>query len=84
MQRIQTSIRPLLQPGVTQDRDELLRRAVRENIRVSADQLRHGSEVLETLIEENGLLVVGAEYSLETGRVDFLDNEEGSAASRGA
>jgi carbonic anhydrase len=48
-------------------------RAVRANIRVSADHLRHGSEVLEQLIQNDGLLVVGAEYSLETGIVEFFD-----------
>jgi carbonic anhydrase len=55
------------------DRASLVRSAVRANIRASADHLRHGSEVLERLIRENGLLVVGAEYSLETGEVDFFD-----------
>jgi carbonic anhydrase len=47
--------------------------AVRANIRGSVDHLRHGSEVLEHLIQKEGLLVVGAEYSLETGVVDFFD-----------
>jgi carbonic anhydrase len=47
--------------------------AVRANIRASANHLRHGSEVLEQLIQKDGLLVVGAEYSLETGVVDFFD-----------
>jgi carbonic anhydrase len=46
---------------------------VRANIRVSANQLRHGSDVLERLIARDGLLVVGAEYSLESGRVHFFD-----------
>jgi carbonic anhydrase len=46
---------------------------VRANIRASANQLRHGSEVLERLIQEQRLLIVGAEYSLETGIVDFFD-----------
>jgi carbonic anhydrase len=46
---------------------------VRANIRASANQLRHGSEVIEQLIRTEGLLVVGAEYSLETGVVDFFD-----------
>jgi carbonic anhydrase len=45
----------------------------RANIRVSANQLRHGSEILEKLIARNQLKVVGAEYSLETGSVDFFD-----------
>jgi carbonic anhydrase len=47
--------------------------AVRANIRASANHLRHGSHVLEQLIQEEGLLVVGAEYSLESGVVDFFD-----------
>ena len=51
----------------------LLQQAVRANIRASADHLRHGSEVLERLIASEGLLVVGAEYSLETGTVTFFD-----------
>jgi carbonic anhydrase len=46
---------------------------VRANIRASANHLRHGSALLEDLSERDGLLVVGAEYSLETGRVDFFD-----------
>ena len=47
--------------------------AVRANIRMSADHLRHGSELLEQLIQTDGLLIVGAEYDLETGVVDFFD-----------
>jgi len=46
---------------------------VRANIRISASHLRHGSDLLEDLIEKNGFRVVGAEYSLETGVVDFFD-----------
>jgi carbonic anhydrase len=56
-----------------EDDDALVREAVRANVRVAASQLRHGSEVLERLIERDGLLVVGAEYSLETGMVDVFD-----------
>jgi carbonic anhydrase len=46
---------------------------VRANIRASADHLRHGSQMLERLISQEKLLVVGAEYSLETGIVEFFD-----------
>jgi len=46
---------------------------VRANIRASASHLRHGSEFLEQMIHEGKLLIVGAEYSLETGTVDFFD-----------
>ena len=45
----------------------------RANIRNAANHLRHGSPILEHWIEHEGLLVVGAEYSLETGMVDFFD-----------
>ena len=55
-----------------------MRQAVRANIRASASHLRHGSEILEQLIRETGLLVVGAEYSLETGVVDFFDGQPAS------
>lgn len=61
------------QPG-EQDSNANLRRAVRANIRASVDDLRHGSQILERLIAGNGLVVVGAEYSLETGAVSFLDD----------
>jgi carbonic anhydrase len=52
---------------------ELVRQSVRANIRASADHLRHGSEILEQLIHDRGLCVVGAEYSLATGIVEFFD-----------
>ena len=50
-----------------------MRQAVRANIRASVNHLRHGSAILERLIQEDGLLVVGAEYSLESGVVEFFD-----------
>jgi carbonic anhydrase len=53
--------------------DALLRAAVRANIELSLSQLRHGSEILEHLIQHVGLMIVGAEYSLDTGVVEFLD-----------
>ena len=72
--RIRPSVSTLLATAAERDRDELIDQAVRANIRASVDHLRHGSEVLEQLIERDGLLVVGAEYSLETGLVDFFDD----------
>ena len=65
------SVEGLVSTGHTQEED-LVERAVRANIQASVDHLRHGSPVLEQLIREEGLLVVGAEYSLETGIVDFF------------
>ncbi|MEO7867437.1 MAG: carbonic anhydrase, partial [Candidatus Eisenbacteria bacterium] len=71
--RVRPSIEGLLAEGDATDPDALLQQAVRANIKASVDHLRHGSEVLENLILTNGLVVVGAEYSLETGAVEFLD-----------
>jgi carbonic anhydrase len=71
--RIRPSVDALLRDNPGTDHTALIERAVRANIRVSTDHLRHGSQVLEELIEKNGLLIVGAEYSLETGVVDFFD-----------
>ncbi len=71
--RIRPSVESLLDTELRNDPDALVRQAVRANIRASVNHLRHGSEVLEQLIQQDGLLVVGAEYSLETGVVDFFD-----------
>jgi carbonic anhydrase len=71
--RIRPSVEVLLATELRHDADALVRHAVRSNVRVSANHLRHGSEVLEQLIQRKGFFVVGAEYSLETGVVDFFD-----------
>jgi carbonic anhydrase len=71
--RIRPSVEALLATDLRHDPDGLLAHAVRANIRASANQLRHGSETLERLIAQDGLIVVGAEYSLDTGVVCFFD-----------
>lgn len=74
---ISSRIRPSLLElqGEDPDRDWklLYKQAVRANIKESTRQLREDSDTLRRLIEEDGLVVVGAEYSLETGAVDFFD-----------
>jgi carbonic anhydrase len=70
--RVRPSVEGLLETDDLPDEDALVKRAVRANIRASVNHLRHGSEVLEQLIHGGGLQVVGAEYSLETGEVDFF------------
>ena len=66
-------IRPAVEPLMATKTEDaaLLDQAVQANIRASVDHLLHGSEILETLIRDDGLLIVGAEYSLESGAVDF-------------
>jgi carbonic anhydrase len=71
--RIRPSIETVLAVAPPGDSLRVLDQAIRANVRASADHLRHGSPMLERLIQSNGLVVVGAEYSLETGEVDFFD-----------
>jgi carbonic anhydrase len=71
--RVRPAVEPLLRTGLQHDPGALVRDAVRANVCISVKHLRHGSDVLEQLIDEQGLAVVGAEYSLETGVVDFFD-----------
>jgi carbonic anhydrase len=71
--RIRPSVEDLLTTELRAQPELLSHQAVRANVRVSAQALRHGSEILENLIDKKGLLVVGAEYSLESGEVEFFD-----------
>ena len=71
--RVRPSVEKLLATNLQHDPETLLKYAVRANIHASANGLRHGSPLIEQLIRDDGLLVVGAEYSLETGVVDFFD-----------
>ena len=70
-------VRPAIQSVVdlhgNTDSDDIVQQAVRANIRASVDHLRHGSAVLEQLVQNKGLMIVGAEYSLETGVVEFFE-----------
>ncbi len=70
---IRPAVAPLVEDNPGRDSNELMAQAVRENVRASARQLREGSHVLKDLLHNDGLVVVGAEYSLETGEVDFFD-----------
>jgi carbonic anhydrase len=71
--RVRPSVESVIAARRVEDPDALLHDAIRANVRASANHLRHGSELLEQLIHSDGLLVVGAEYSLETGVVDFFE-----------
>jgi carbonic anhydrase len=71
--RVRPSVETLLSSRAGADLDALIPEAVRANVRASVHQLRHGSELLEELIRTDSLVVVGAEYSLESGVVTFFD-----------
>jgi carbonic anhydrase len=75
--RVRPSVEALLATGLRDDPEALAREAVKANVRASVDHLRHGSEILEELVANDGLRIVGAEYSLETGIVEFHDDEAG-------
>ncbi len=77
---VRPSVAALLDTELKDDRDALIREAVRANIRASVARLRHGSDIIENLIQNDGLMVVGAEYSLETGAVAFFDGVPDAAA----
>lgn len=74
VERVKPSIQSLMATDLKNDREALEKEAVRANVRASVNQLRHGSTIIENLIETDGLLIVAAEYSLETGVVDFFDS----------
>lgn len=71
--RVRPSIEPLLETPLKDNHDALLCEAVRANVRASVGHLKHGSVILEDLIQKDKLLIVGAEYSLETGKVEFFE-----------
>ena len=71
--RIRPAVEALLETDLRDRRDALVAHAIRANIRAATNQLRHGSSILENLIQRGQLLVVGAEYSLDSGIVDFFD-----------
>jgi len=73
VERVRPAVESLLTTELRHDHDALVDQAVRANVRVSANHLRHGSAILEKLIDKGELLIVGAEYSLDTGLVDFFD-----------
>ncbi|HEX4480801.1 MAG TPA: carbonic anhydrase [Rudaea sp.] len=71
--RVRPSVEPLMATELRHDHEALVQAAVRANILASSNQLRHGSEMIEQMIQTDGLRVVGAEYSLESGIVEFFD-----------
>jgi carbonic anhydrase len=72
--RVRPSVEALLATELRNDPEALAREAVSANVRASVDHLRHGSPILEELAASGALRIVGAEYSLETGLVEFHDD----------
>ncbi len=70
---VRRSVEPLLSTGPDMAADEVISRGVRANVRASVDYLRNESPALTELRRTQGLRIVGAEYCLEAGTVDFFD-----------
>jgi carbonic anhydrase len=73
--RVRPAIESLVHTSLAQDREQLRREAMRANVRASVNHLRHGSELIERLALNEGLLVVGSVLDLATGEVTFLDED---------
>ena len=73
VERIEPSIKPLMERGPWDDQQHLMNAAVRANVRASVQNLKSGSQILEELLAEKKLAIVGAEYELETGVVNFFE-----------
>lgn len=73
VERVRPAIEPLTQTELAKDPAALRHQCVRANVRASANHLRHGSPALERLVLSGDVVVVGAEYDLESGEVDFFD-----------
>jgi carbonic anhydrase len=71
--RIRPTVEPLFTTELRNDRDKLLDASIRANIFAATNHLRHGSQKLEDLVQKGNLTIIGAEYSLKTGEVEFFD-----------
>lgn len=71
---IRPSVEALLaaNPALRADPAALAEQAVHSNVLASVDELGRDSEMLRKLVATDGLVIVGAEYDIETGEVVFL------------
>lgn len=71
--RIRPTVEPLFETELRNDPDKLLESSIHANILAATNNLMHGSQMLEQLVQQGKLRIVGAEYSLETGEVKFIE-----------
>ena len=71
--RIRPTVEPLFETELRNDPDKLLESSIHANILAATNNLMHGSQMLEQLVQQGKLRIVGAEYSLETGEVKFFE-----------
>lgn len=75
VERVKPAVAPILSQNSGMERNELIRRAGRANVELSVRDLRRRSDIIDGLIKAKKLLVVGAEYTLDTGCVEFYDED---------
>ena len=79
--RISPNIEAFVRAGGPDANVGLLHESMRINVRTCANHLRHSSRLLEELVLTGRIAIVGAEYELETGRVNFFDGLPSGAAN---
>jgi len=73
--RVRPAVEPLLTDGANVDDEAVIASCVRANVQASVEKLRHGSLILEELIDAGDLKIIGAEYSIETGNIEFFEDD---------
>ena len=73
--RIRPALDSVLEEYYDAEDEAVVASCVRANVQASVDGLQHGSLILEKLIEAKELNIIGAEYSIETGYIDFFESD---------
>ena len=73
--RVLPAVEPVLREHKVGDSEFVIGEAVRANVRASVARLQHGSLIIENLINDRELHIAGAEYSIETGMIEFLEDD---------
>lgn len=73
--RVRPALEPVLHSDSNLEDEEVISSCIRANVRASVDKLRHGSLIIEQLVDAGDLQIIGAEYSIETGTIDFFEDD---------
>jgi len=65
------AVHPVVVAHESSHRDQLLHRAMWSNVEKPVEQLQLRSRIIRRFIDNNQLKIVGAGYSIETGKVEF-------------
>ena len=69
--RVTPAVRPVVEGQQFSDQDDLVHQAMRANVEQSVNELQTRSSILQQMAERGDIKIIGAEYSIETGLVDF-------------